>query len=103
MKYIFDDHSHSQLGRNPIESFQICWYDMNKDGYCYEEDWCGPDHFCKTDIAYLDTDENEGCSDRIRMFVHHENGSIYELRLHKITDEAYEECHDFYGGRNYID
>ena len=102
MKYIFKEKSNSkyQKGENPIDYMHISWYDMNKNNKCYDEDWFDPKIFKSHDfMTYIDTEDNEGDSDRTRVFVHLKNGDIYELCLHKLTKEQWSECSDFYGGR----
>ena len=101
MKYIFEEKSNSptQKGKLPIDYFQICWYDMDKNQQCFDEDIIEPGVFNSNCLTYIDTDENEGDSDRTRIFVHHINKDVYELCLHKLTEEEYSKCNSFYGGR----
>lgn len=89
------------MGKFPIDSIQLCWYDMNDENQgCYDEDTIIPDLFKGNCLTYIDTEENEGDSDRSRVFVHHINGDVYELRLHKLTKEQWSECSTFYGGKD---
>lgn len=102
MKYIFNEKSNfqNQIGKYPIDYFHICWYDMEKGGDCYDEDDISPTTFGPSMFTYIDTEDNKDDSDRSRIFVHHINGDIYELCLHKLTEEQWAECSNFYGGRD---
>ena len=101
LKYIFDKNDPNYpRGKFPIDHFQLCWYDMEKNQKCFDEDIIKPNEFKVNFYTYIDTDENEGDSDRSRVFVHHVNGDIYELRLHKLTKEQWSKCKKFYGGRD---
>lgn len=104
MKYIFKQNSKSeyQRGELPIENIHVCWYDMEEGNKCFDENWINPELFTSHILTYLDTEENEGDIDRSRIFIHHKNGDIYELRLHKLTKEQWAECSNFYGGKDYI-
>ena len=83
MNYIFKDGN--EWGIFPIEKFQVCFYDMIKDGKCFDENFIYPKEFSVEDLIYIDTEENEKDFDRSRVFVHHLNGDIYELKLHKLS------------------
>lgn len=102
MKYIFNEKSESkyQMGKFPIDYIQLCWYDMEKGQKCYDEDTITPDIFKANFLTYIDTEENENDSDRTRIFVHHINGDVYELCLHKLTEEQWAERFTFYGGKD---
>jgi len=102
MKYLFKERSNSstQKGEIPIDFLQLCWYDMNKDGKCYDEDYISPREFNIKHLMYIDTKEEEGCSEKIRLFVHHKQDGMYELCLHKLTQEQWEECDKFNGGKD---
>ena len=101
MKYVFDERSKSkyQVGKYPIDYFQICWYDMYEGGRCYDEDVIMPNIFTSKFLTYLDTEDNKEDSIRTRIFAHHINGDIYEISLHKLTDKQWNECENFYGGK----
>ena len=44
-----------------------------------------------------ETVEDENNSDRSRVFVHMDNGDIYELKMEKLSKEQLEHCNNFYG------
>ena len=100
MKYIFKEGK--VQGEYPIDYFRICWYDMEENESCYDETWVNPENFSSKYFTYIDTEEDEDCIDRSRIFAHHKNGDIYELRLHKLTKEQWQECSKFNGGRAVI-
>lgn len=85
MKYIFKDDK--KVGEMPIKEFQLCFYDMKKDGTCYDENFFPPNEFNVSDLVFVDTEENKNDTDRTRLFMHHINGDIYELKLNKLSQD----------------
>jgi len=97
MKHIFKNNS--PIGESPIDHYQLCWYDMEKDGICHDEDFISPHEFGNYVIKYLDCDQNKNDIERTRLFVWTKDKEAYELRLHKISPEEWEKCSSFHGGR----
>ena len=97
MKYKFKNGS--QIGESPVDYYQLCWYDMEKDGDCYDEDFISPKAFGNYTIESLDCDLNKDDIDRTRLFVWTKDKDVYELRLHKLSPEQWEQCSSFGGGR----
>ena len=98
MKYIFKNGS--EIRESPIDYYQLCWYDMNKNGDCYDEDFISKREFGNYVIEYLDCDKNENDSDRTRLFVWTKDKEVYELRLHKLLPEEWEQCCHFNKEKN---
>ena len=98
MKYIYKKNQ--IIGENPIQSFQLCWYDMAKHKECIDENFIDPTHFNYTDVAYIDCDQNEGDIIRTRLFVHTKDNQTYELCLHKIPKDKFLEYSSFFSGRD---
>ena len=98
MNYIFKDGN--PVGVNPIDYFQMCWYDMNEGGRCFDESFIETCYFNSEIIASLDCEDNVHDSDRTRLFMKSKNGDFYEISLHKLTREQWDECSNFYGGRS---
>ena len=89
MKYIFRDNE--MLGKLPIKNFQIIIYDMEKNGKSFDEYYIDPDEFNAYDLMCITTDEDKDDEKKSRVFVHHINGSIYELQLKKLTEQEIKE------------
>ena len=68
-----------------IKHVHVAWYDMERNGDCFDEIFVFPSP----------EDEN-GKSDRSRVFVHFDNDEVYELKLEKISKEQFEKCNNFY-------
>ena len=79
-----------------VKQFQIAWYDMQQNGDCFDEDFVAPDGIDRV-IPYVETVEDENNSDRSRVFVHMDNGDVYELKMEKLSKEQLEHCNNFYG------
>lgn len=82
-----------------VKHFQICWYDMQHNGDCFDEDFVSPDAINRV-IPYVETIEDENNRDRSRVFVHMDNGDVYELLMHKLSDEQFATCNNFNGGKS---
>lgn len=76
-----------------VKEYQVAWYDMDMDGSCFDESFYQPDEIGMV-IPYVETIEDENHHDRSRVFVHFDNGDIYELKLEKI--EKGRRCSKFY-------
>ena len=81
-----------------VKSLHICWYDMENNGDCFDEDWVSPDGINRV-IPYVETIEDENNQDRSRVFVHMDNGDVYELLMRKLGQKQFDECDNFNGGR----
>jgi hypothetical protein len=73
----------NDVGIPRIKNYQICWYDMERGGSCFDEDFCSPDEIDRV-IPFVETVEDEGSFDRSRVFVHFDDGDEYELKLIKV-------------------
>ena len=69
----------------PVKYYQVACYDKLRDGKCFDEMFLGPD---EQDIAmdYLMSDTDDWDT-QYRVFVHFENGDIYELCM--VKEEKY--------------
>ena len=84
-------------GRLRVKQVQTCWYE---DGDCFDEGWTMPeenDADTLKKIGMLLPYVGAGSS---RVFVHMDDGSVYELLMRKLTDEQFAECNKFDGGRD---
>lgn len=66
-----------------IKEYQIAWYDMERNGNCFDESFYPPKKINEV-IDYVETIENENWRDRRRVFVYFDNGDRYELKLEKL-------------------
>ena len=78
-----------------VKHFQIAWYDMEQNGDCFDEDFIMSDGIERV-IPYVETIEDENNSDRSRVFVHMDNGDVYELKMEKLSKEQLNHCNNFY-------
>ena len=76
-----------------VKQYQVAWYDMDMGGDCFDECFYKPNEIDKV-IDHVETVEDENHHDRSRVFVHFDNGDIYELKLEKI--EKGRRCNNFY-------
>ena len=96
-----------QKGKLRVKHIHIAWYDMKQNGECFDESFIypTPDDDSKTlknigmALPYVETIEDEKQSDRSRVFVHFDNGDIYELKMEKLSKEQIESSNNFYGDR----
>ena len=77
MKYIFNNNEIK--GQLPIDTIQIAFYDMTRDGGCFDESFINPNDFNVHYLTYIDTEENKDDNDRTRIFINMINGKTYEL------------------------
>ena len=96
MWYRFEEGNPFGIPR--LDHFQVAWYDMERDGKCFDESFYDENEVDHV-IPYVETIEDINNADRSRVFVHFDNGDIYELKMEKLTKEQYNECNDFYGGK----
>ena len=106
MWYRFEEGNPKGICR--VKQLQIAWYDMKRNGDCFDESIIknGGD---EKDIlnrlglwtTYVDMDEDtdKNKADRSRVFVYMDNGDCYELQVRKLTKKQQRECTNFYGGR----
>ena len=94
------------IGRLRVKQVQTCWYDMEDNGDCFDEDFIIPvEDKVKTlesighILTYVETVEDENNCDRSRVFIHMDDGSVYELLMKKLSKEQFAECTNFHGGR----
>lgn len=81
------------IGTPRIKEYQVAWYNMNRNGYCFDESFYKPEDIDKV-ITYVETIEDENNCDRRRVFVHFDDGEQYELKLERI--EKGRRCDTFY-------
>lgn len=93
-------------GKLRVKQVQVGWYDMERNGDCFDEDLIIPDEDdVKTlesigrVLTYVETIEDENNYDRSRVFIHMDNDDVYELLMKKLSKEEFTECTNFYGGR----
>lgn len=67
-----------------IKKYHLAWYDMTRDGSCFDESFFKPDEVDKI-MPYVETVEDEGKNDRSKVFVHFDDGDMYELKLVKVN------------------
>lgn len=91
-------------GKLRVKRVQVAWYDMKQNGDCFDEDFVLPkDNEIKTlesigtILPYVETVEDENKTDRSRVFVHMDNGDVYELKMEKLSKEEFDRCSNFYG------
>jgi hypothetical protein len=77
-----------------IKNYHLAWYDMTRDGSCFDESFFEPDEVDRV-IPFVETIEDEGKDDRSKVFAHFDNGDMYELKLEKIENKS--KCSNFYG------
>ena len=74
----------SYKGVPRVKNYHVAFYDMTRDGGCFDETFYKPEEIDKA-IVYAETVEDEGRNYRTRVFVHMDDGDIYELKLVKLT------------------
>lgn len=85
MWYRFEEGN--PVGIPRIKEYRVGWYDMTMGGMCFDEDFYSPDAINKV-ISRVETIEDEGNADRTKVFVHFDNGDIYELKMEKVNEDA---------------
>lgn len=85
MWYRFEDDF--SIGIPRIEFYQLAFYDMENGGGCFDESRFPPDAIEEV-IPFVETIEDEGRSDRSRVFVYFNNGDQYELKLVKLNNNC---------------
>lgn len=82
-----------------VKNLQVAFYDMERGGDCFDESFYSPKNSGEA-LEYVETVEEENWCDRRRVFVHMDNGDVYELLMKKLSKEQFRECNNFYGGKN---
>lgn len=68
--------------KSTIKQYQVAFYDMNKDGDCFDECFYSSDEIDKV-LHFVEKENNSFSSEKTRVFAHFEDGSVYELKLEK--------------------
>ena len=84
MWYRFEEGNPFGIPR--VTKYQVCWYDMDMDGSCFDESFYATDDIDCV-LPYVETIEDKDSRDRSRVFVHFDNGDMYELKLEKISED----------------
>ena len=92
-------------GQLKVDRAHVAFYDMERGGSCFDESFIvhkGDDvetlHRIGEWLTYVETDEVDKY-DRSRVFIHMDDGSVYELLMKKIDKEQLCELSRFNGGR----
>lgn len=91
MWYKFEEGK--SIGVPRIKEYQVAWYDMERNGDCFDESFYKPEDISEV-ITYVETVEDEDNCDRARVFVRFDDGEEYELKLERI--EKPRRCDNFY-------
>lgn len=90
-------------GKLRVKRVQVAWYNMNQNGDCFDESWIMPEeNEIKTlekighILPYIETIEDKNKPDKSRVFVHMDNGDVYELLMKKLSKEEFIKCSNFY-------
>lgn len=81
MWYRFEEGN--PVGIPRIKEYAVAFYDMTKDGKCFDETFFKPDEIDDA-ITYVETIEDIGSSYKCRVFAYFDDGDIYELKLEKM-------------------
>ena len=71
-----------------IKNYHLAWYDMTRDGKCFDESFYEPNEIGEV-IPFAETIEDEGKHDRSRVFVNFDDGDMYELKLVRVNKDKY--------------
>ena len=91
MWYRFEEGN--PIGIPRIKNYQVAFYDMTRDGECFDESFFKPDEIGKV-MPYVETVEDVNNCDRTRVFIHFDDGGQYELKLKRIENGR--RCSKFY-------
>lgn len=80
MWYRFEEGN--PVGIPRIKQYQVAFYDMTRDGACFDEYFYSPDEINQV-MPFVETAEDIYNSDRTKVFVHFDNGDEYELKMEK--------------------
>lgn len=98
MWYRFEKNN--PIGIPRVEQIHVAFYDMERDGGCFDEAFYPLSEIDKV-MPYVETVEDEGKSDRTRVFLYFDNGDEYELKLEKIDKGR--KCGYFYDEDNDVE
>ena len=91
------------LGKLRVKQTQVCWYDFEHNGDCFDESFIYPSvddsetlKCIGKYLPYVGTVEGSGSS---RVFIHMDNGDVHELLVKKLSKEQFAECSNFNSGR----
>lgn len=81
-----------ETGTCRVKNIHIAWYDMDRNGDCFDEDFeeLTPDQ--EKLLAYVETQEDKNNIDNSRVFINMDNGDCYELIMKKVSSR----CSNFY-------
>ena len=99
MWYRFEEGNPKGIPR--VKQYQVCWYDMDTGGGCFDESFYSLNEIDNV-ITRVETIEDENHISRTRVFVHMDDGDIYELKMHKLSKEQWHKCNKFYGGKEWV-
>ena len=91
MWYRFVDGS--PVGIPRVKNYLVAFYDMTQNGGCFDETYYPPDKINKV-IPYVETIEDKDNYDRTRVFVHFDDGDVYELKLEKVNKKYLSNFYD---------
>lgn len=74
------------LGIPRVKKYQVCFYDMDRNGDCFDETFYLPNEINMA-MPFVETIEDVTNNDRTRVFVHFDDGDMYELKLKKLNKE----------------
>ena len=93
-------------GQLKVDRAQVCFYDMTRGGSCFDESFVVPDGDDRKALqqigmmlTYIELDPNANKRDKSRVFIHMDDGEVYELQMRKLSKEQWKECGKFDGGR----
>lgn len=89
MWYRFEEGN--PIGIPRVKEYQVAFYDMMRGGSCFDESFFEPDEINKV-MPFVETVEDKVEDIRSKVFVHFDDGDIYELKLEKIN--KHEECNE---------
>lgn len=92
-------------GKLRVKQIQVAWYDMERNGSCFDEDSIylsenendTLEEMSRIFTTYVETVEDENKIDRNRVFIHMDNGDMYELKMKKLSKEEIKKRINFYG------
>jgi hypothetical protein len=83
MWYRYKESIHKTIPR--VVSYQVAFYDMTRGGKCFDESFFPPDDIDNV-ITFTETIEDINSETRRKVFVHFDNGDIYELKLEMVDN-----------------
>lgn len=71
-----------------VKNIQIAWYDMGRNGDCFDESFTDVSTSAENVLAFVETEEDKNNSDCSRVFVNMDNGDRYELIMKKVKSNC---------------